>query len=132
MKIAELSKTVEKINLKEDMTLEELNDFMMKNAESLPAKFKLKKSFMGKAILFDTNMQVQPRVTVKDKEVTIRLMGNSTSVGIGNMPSMDFKDLKQRAKAVKEGGIGKAVTGGNEYFISICDAMVELLSPYAE
>lgn len=132
MKIAELSKTVEKIKLREEMDLNELNDIMLENTGKLPAGFKLKKGLTGKAILFDTNMQVQPRVTVKDKEVTIRLMGNSTSVGIGNMPSMDFKDLKQRAKAVKEGGIGKAVTGGNEYFISVCDAMVELLKPYAE
>ncbi|MDY0236600.1 MAG: hypothetical protein RBR71_11245 [Gudongella sp.] len=132
MKIAELTKTVEKINLKEEMSLEELNDFMMENTEKLPAKFKLKKSIIGKAILFDTNMQVEPRVTVKDKEITIRYMENSTSVGIGNAPSLDFKDLKQRAKAVKEGGFGKAVTGGPEYFISICDAMVELLKPYTE
>lgn len=132
LSIKELSKTVEKIKLKEDMTLEELYKLMMESSESLPGKFKLKKGLMGKSILFDVFMQTQPRITVKDKLVTIRLMGNSTEVGIGKMPSLDFKDLKQRTQAIKDGEWGKAATGGPQYFVNVCDAMVELLKPYSE
>ena len=125
-----LSKNVEKITLKEPMTLEELYDLMKENSEKLPEKFKLKKGILGKSIHFAVVMQTDPKITIKDNVVTIRRMGNTTQVGVGNMPSMDFKDLKQRAKAVKEGGLGKAISGGAEYFVSVCDAMVELLKPY--
>lgn len=132
MKMDALSKNVEKIELKQAMTLEELYELMMENSEKMPEKFKLKKGLMGKAIEFNVIMQTVPRITVKDNIVTIRRMGKSTQVGIGNMPSLDFKDLKQRAKAVKEGGLGKAISGGADYFVSVCDAMVELLTTYAE
>ncbi|HZK28493.1 MAG TPA: hypothetical protein VFD00_13235 [Thermoclostridium sp.] len=132
MKMDVLSKSVEKINLKESMTLEQLYDLMKQNSEKMPGKFKLKKGLFGKSILFDVVMQTQPRITVKNNLVTVRRMNNSTSVGVGNMPTMDFKDMKQRAKAVKEGGFGKAISGGAEYFGSACDAMVELLKTYTE
>lgn len=132
MKMDVLSKTVEKINLKEVMTIEQLYDLMKENSEKLPEKFKLKKGVLGKSIHFEVVMQTDPKVTVKDNIVTIRRVGNSTEVGIGNMPSLDFKDLKQRTKAIKEGGLGKAISGGADYFASVCDAMVDLLKPYSE
>lgn len=132
MNMDQLTKSVEKINLKKAMTLDELYDLMMKNSTELPGKFKLKKGMMGKSILFDVKMQMQPRITVKDNLVTIRKMGKSTKVGMGEMPSMDFKDLKQRTKAVKEGGFKKAVTGSQDYFVEVCDSMVELLASYSE
>ncbi len=125
-----LTKTVEKIELKNSISLEEINDLMLENAEKFPGKFKLKKGLMGKAINFDVFMQTQPKITIKDKIVTIRRVGNSTSVGIGNMPSMDFKDLKQRVNAVKDGGLGKAVSGGADYFSSVCDVMQDILKSY--
>lgn len=125
-----MKKNVEKITLKEAMTLEELYDLMKANQEELPGKFKLKKGLMGKSINFDVFMQTQPKVTVKDKVVTIRRMGSSTKVGVGSMPSMDIKNMKQQFQAVKEGGIKKSITGGAEYFVGVCNAMVELLAPY--
>lgn len=126
-----MKKSVEKITLKEEMSLDQLYDLMKENQEELPAKFKLKKGLMGKSINFDVFMQTEPRITVKDKVVTIRRMGSSTKVGIGSMPSLDYKDMKQRVKAVKDGGIKKSVTGGAEYFVGVCNAMVELLGPFA-
>ena len=131
MKMDVLSKTVEKITLKNPMTLEELYDLMKENSEKLPEKFKLKKGVLGKSIHFEVVMQTDPKITIKDNIVTIRRMGNSTEIGIGNMPSLDFKDLKQRTQAIKEGGLGKAISGGADYFASVCDAMVELLKPYS-
>lgn len=122
-----LQKSVEKIELNQAITIEELYDVMIENSDKLPGKFKLKKGLMGKAILFDVFMQTQPRITVKDNTITIRRIENKTSVGIGNLPSMDFKDIKQRTKAVKEGGFSKAISGGAEYFTSVCDSMIELL-----
>lgn len=132
MSMEVLTKSVEKITLTEAMTLEQLYDLMTNNQEKLPGKFKLKKGMLGKSINFDVFMQVEPRITVKDNVVTVRRVGKSTEVGIGNMPSMDFKDMKQRFSAVKEGGIKKSVTGGAEYFVGVCNAMVELLAPYEE
>ncbi|NLC03765.1 MAG: hypothetical protein GX787_05715, partial [Tissierellia bacterium] len=110
MKMDVLSKNVEKITLKEAMTLEEMYDLMKTNSEKLPEKFKLKKGILGKSINFEVVMQTEPKITIKDNIVTIRRMGNSTEVGIGKMPSLDFKDLKQRTQAVKEGGFGKAIS----------------------
>lgn len=132
MKMDVLAKNVEKIKLKEAMTLEQIYDLMMENPEKMPGKFKLKKGIFGKSILFDVVMQTQPRITVKDNIVTVRRMGNSTTVGVGNMPGIDFKSLKQRTKAVKEGGFSKAISGGAEYFGSVCDVMVDLLQTHAE
>lgn len=131
MKMDVLSKNVQKITLKEAMTLEEMYDLMKTNSEKLPEKFKLKKGILGKSINFEVVMQTEPKITIKDNIVTIRRMGNSTEVGIGKMPSLDFKDLKQRTQAVKEGGFGKAISGGADYFGSVCDAMVDLLKPYS-
>jgi len=127
MDMKTMQKTVEKIVLQEPITLEELHELMKQNSENMPGKFKFKKGLFGKSILFDVFMQTQPRITVKENTVTVRRMGNSTSVGVGNMPAMDFKAMKQTAQAVKGGGLGKAVSGGAEYFVSVCDAMVELL-----
>lgn len=127
-----MKKSVEKITLKEEMTLGQLYDLMKENKDIMPGEFKLKKGILGKSINFDVFMQTEPRITVKDNVVTVRRMGKSTEVGIGNMPSMDFKDMKQRLKAVKDGGIKKSVTGGAEYFVGVCNAMVELLGPFEE
>jgi len=132
MDMKAMKKSVEKIVLKDPITLEELYELMKGNSDKFPGKFKFKKGLFGKSILFDIFMQVQPRVTVKENRVTVRRMGNSTTVGVGNMPAMDFKALKQSAQAVKGGGLGKAVSGGAEYFVSVCDAMVDLLKTQAE
>jgi len=37
------------------------------------------------------------------------------------------KAIKQTAQAVKSGGYSKAISGGAEYFGSVCDAMRDLL-----
>lgn len=128
MDINVLKKTTEKITLKDPMTIEELYELMMQNSDKMPGKFKFKKGLLGKSIMFDVFMQNQPRITVKDDLVTIRRMGNKTSVGIGDLPSMDFKAIKEGFEAVKDGGISKVVSGGAEYFVSVCDAMLALLS----
>ncbi len=125
-----MKKSVEKINLKEAMTVEDLYKIMQENSEALPGEFKLKKGLLGKSIDFKVYMQTQPHVTVKDNIVTVRRLGNKTKVGIGGMPSIDYKNLKQSVKAVKDGGLGKSVTGGAEYFVNICNAMVDILEPY--
>ncbi len=125
-----MKKTVEKIELVKPLTLEELYQMMMENSNKFPGKFKLKKGLSGKAIDFDVFMKTEPKITLKDNVVTIRRIGNSTSVGIGNMPAMDFKAIKQTIGSVKEGGMGKAVSGGAEYFSQVCDAMQELLQNY--
>ena len=127
-----LMKTVEKITLTEPITLEQLYELMMKNNDKIPEKFKLKKGLMGKSILFDVFMQTQPCLTVKDNTVTVRRMGNKTEVGIGDMPSLDFKAIKQGLGAVKEGGLSKSISGGAEYFVRICDIMNEILKDKKE
>lgn len=122
-----LKKTVEKIVLRETMTLEQLYEFMMQNATKLPGGFKLKKGLFDKAIFFDVFMQQQPKITVRGKTITVRRMGNKSFSGIGNMPTLDFKAIKQTAQAVKDGGLNKSISGGAEYFANVCDAMRELL-----
>lgn len=125
-----MKKTVEKIELKKSLTLEEIYQLMMESSKSFPGKFKLKKGLIGKAINFDVFMKTEPKITLKAKVVTIRRIGSTTSVGIGSMPAMNFKAIEQTVASVKDGGLGKAVTGGAEYFSQVCDAMQELLKDY--
>ena len=125
-----MSKNVEKIDLKEAMTLDDLYKIMQEHSDDLPGEFKLQKGLLGKSINFKVYMQAEPRVTVKDNTVTVRKMGSKTNDGSGGIPSIDYKNLKQSVKAVKDGGLGKSVTGGAEYFVNICNAMVDILEPY--
>ena len=67
-------------------------------------------------------MNVQPRITVKDCTVTVRSVQQSTTVG-----GMDIKATQQRMQAAKEGDVGKALTGGVEYFHGVVTAMRGLL-----
>jgi hypothetical protein len=127
MNINVMKKTVEKIVLREPITLEYLYELMIQTPAKLPGSFKLKKGLMSKSIYFDVFVQEQPRITVKGNTVTVRRMRKKSNVGIGNMPSMDFKAMKQTAQAVKDGGFTKSISGGAEYFVSVCDAMRELL-----
>jgi len=128
MDLKAMSKTSEKITLREPITLDELNDLMVKNAAMFPLNFKLKKGLFGKSITFEVYMNVQTNVKVKDNIVTVRRMQSSTSVGVGGM-SVDVKATQQRAAAVKEGGVGKAFTGGVESFLGIIEALKEMLKP---
>lgn len=125
-----LQKTVEKIVLKEPISLEKLYELMIENQEKMPGKFKLKKGIIGKSILFDVFMKTQPKITLKENTIIIRRVGNTTSVGVGNMPAMDFKAIKQSVQAVKEGGLSKSVSGGAEYFGNVCNATREILKNY--
>ena len=128
MGFKEMSKSVEKYTLSASITIDELYSLMAERwGEGMPGKFKLKKGLFGKRVLFDVYMQIQPRVTVKENVVTVRKTQKSTKVGIGGGPMMDIKDMKQRAAALKEGGIKKAMFGGQEYFNNVCDALREVL-----
>jgi len=131
--LKELSKSSEKFTLRQAMTLEDLFALMQSNLNpALAGRFKLKKGLLGKSIAFDVYMTVLPKVSVKNNIVTVRKMSVSTQVGVGGMPAIDFKALGQTADAVSSGGIGKAVTGGSEYFLGVCDAMRELLKDMVE
>ncbi len=129
MSLQEMMKNTEKITLKNPMTLEELYNFLKPREAEFPGKFKLSKGLfgLGKGIIFDTFMQIEPRVTVDDNVVTIKKMTNNTSVSVGGSPAVNLKSLKQMAGAVKEDGMGAAITGGMDYFSEVCEKMVEVL-----
>jgi hypothetical protein len=112
------------------MTLEHLHELMTQYSAGFPGQFKLKKGLLGKSIMFDVYMQVQPRITIKDNVVTCRKMSNSTTVstGIGGASvGTDIKASKQYREAMKEGGLKKAISGGPEYFHGVCDALRDML-----
>ena len=127
MSFKEMTKTVEKFALREPVSLEELNDLMVQSGIEFPGRFKLKKGLFGKSIIFDVLMQIQPRVTVKDNMVIIRKVRSSTKVSVGGMPGVDIKATKQRIQAAKEGGLGKAVSGGLDYYTNVIELMRGLL-----
>ena len=126
MDLKSMSKVVEKLVLHDSISLEELHNFMEQTGISFPGKFKLKKGLFGPYIGFDTFMQVQPRIKVKGNTVVIRKINVSTQVGVGGM-SIDIKATQQSIGAVKEGGLGKAISGGQEYFLSVIEKTRELL-----
>jgi hypothetical protein len=139
MDMKEANKSSEKFILKNSLTLEELHK-IMSDAE-MPGKFKLKKGLFGKSITFDVYMQIQPRITIKENVVTVRKIKSSSTVSVGDSPEIDFKDMKERIGAVKEGasggggfaaGLKKAALGGQEYFLGVCNSVREVLAPYTE
>jgi len=126
MDMKEMSKSSEKMTLRDAMTLEELRDILAANWDG-PGKFKYKKGLFGKSLQFDTVMQIQPRVTIKDNTLIVRKIKNSTKVGVGGGPMIDYKDTKQRLAAAKEGGIKAAAFGGHDNFKAVCERIKEIL-----
>ena len=124
----DLYKAGEKIELSAPMTIEELFDLMQQNSASIPGQFQMKKGLMGKKIEFGVYMQTQPVVSVKDKTVKVTRVFNKTEVSVGGVGG-DIQNMKDRMAAAKEGGLKKAAFGGQEYFVDVCAAMVELLKP---
>ncbi len=131
MDMKALQKAVEKYTLRDSTDIENLHRLMTESGVQFPGNFKLKKGLFGKSIIFDVFMQVQPQITVKDNVVTCRKMSSSTTVSTGVSSNatvgMDIKASKQFKEAMKEGGFKKAVSGGAEYFIGVCDALREVL-----
>ena len=117
----------EKFFLKEAISLDALYELMEGSEIAFPGNFKLKKGAFGKSITFDVYMSIQPVIHVKDNIVKISTVEKSSSVSVGGMPGIDIKATKQIIQAAKEGGLGKAFTGGSDYYMGIIEAMRELL-----
>ena len=126
MDLNALSASVEKLTLRVAITLEELNSLLLYKWDG-PGKFKFKKGLFGKSIKFDIVMGIQPRVTVKDNIVIIRKTSNSTKVGIGGGPMVNYKSAKQRMSALKDDGLKAATFNGHDNFITICEKITEIL-----
>lgn len=126
MGLKEMSKAAnprQRVTLKDPIAIEDLHKLLTErwNTE-IPGKFVLKKGFFGKSIRFDIYMKVRPVVKVKGNIVTIKKTEQSTTVG-----GVDFKDMKQKAAALKDGGVKKALMGGIEYYITVADTVKEIL-----
>ena len=119
----------QKFTLGSPMSLEELESLMRANQNLFPGAFKLKRGILGKQIVFDTYMQVQPYIKVKENVVRLSYAKVSLEVGLGKggETMVDLKDLGQRMTALKEGGIKEAALGGNTYFTAITQALGQLL-----
>jgi len=129
MTLKEMSKTVERFNLRQAITIEELYSLMYYSGITFPGPYVLKKGLFGSKIIFNTYMQVQPRLKVKNNLVIVRKAQRRTTVAVGGMPSLDVRATRQRIEATREGGIGKAFTGGIEYFLNVIEAVRYLLQP---
>ena len=117
----------EKFILKDSISIEELHESMTQYETIFPGRFRLKKGLFGKSIVFDIYMTVLPKISVKKNIVKTSVSQRSTSVKVGNLPKIDIKATQQTIQATKEGGLGKAITGGPDYYHSITDALRELL-----
>lgn len=78
-----------KFQLGRDTELEEIYEKMNENSSDFQMSFKLKKSIFGKRIEFnkEKDLDLIIRVTVKDREVTVRpiVQETRTTVGTGNI-----------------------------------------------
>lgn len=78
-----------KIQLGRDTELEEIYEKMNENSSDFQMSFKLKKGIFGKRIEFSKqkDLDLIIRVTVKDREVTVRpiVQETRTTVGTGNI-----------------------------------------------
>ena len=126
MDFKSMTKVKENFTLRDSISLEELHNLMNQGGIQFPGIFKLKKGLFGPYICFDTFMQIQPIIKVKNNIVKISKVNISKQVGIGGM-SIDINDAQQRIQAAKTGGLGKAVMGGQEYFLNVIEKMRELL-----
>ena len=140
MDMKTMMKAAEDYKLREPLTLEELFDIMQTSNIVFPGQFKISKGLFGKAIVFDTFAEVQPRVTVKDKTVKVRKAETNTG---STIPSRQREEgvrinLNRAAgdiKTMKEGGLDGLLSGhssGPEYFNNVCDRMRDLLQDRTE
>ena len=119
----EMATTSEKITLKNPVTLDELFGLMTAAETTFPGKFKLASGLFGKSIAFDVYQNVKVKVTVKENVVKVSRSNSSAKVG-----GIDVKATAQRIDAMKEGGVGKALTGGLDYFKNVRESMKALLA----
>ena len=131
----ELSKSVEKFELKSAMTIEELCQLMAErwNAELPAGPFTMKKGIMGTNIIFPTYQRIQPVVSVKGTTVVCKKTEGAQVKVLG----VDHKDQKQRNaafKGAKESGGGfldgmkAAATGGIDYYLDVCNTLRAILA----
>ncbi|MCL2785361.1 MAG: hypothetical protein FWD55_07995 [Propionibacteriaceae bacterium] len=120
-------KNSEKLTLVQPMTIEELHGLMTQYAYAMPGRFELKKGLMGASIKFDEYLETEPVIKVKGSVVTVSKSTVSSGVSINGMDLGAPKRMAQQAQAFQEGGLGKAITGGQEYFLKVIETMKWLL-----
>ena len=114
-----------KYKLREPMTTEELYALLAQRwTAQLPGSFQLKKGFLfGPYIKFDTYLQMQPRIKVKDGVVKISRVEVQTQTG-----GIDLKAASQAIKTLKNGGnMMDVALGGPEYFLRVCAEVEKIL-----
>ena len=131
-----MEKTKESIVLREPVSLDGLYNLMEQDKARLPGEFKLEKGLLGASIVFDKYMNIGAKVSVKESTVTVSRTEQNKSVsrqqgGKNRMSFNQMSDFVQSTQsvinAVQTGEFGDDLTGGLNYFQSICDAMRELL-----
>jgi len=120
-------KNTDKIELRDPLSIEDLYNLMAQYWQSMPGRFEVKKSLFGTAIVFDEFMSIEPRITVKGNMVIVGKSKTSTEVSVMGISPSAIKHTQQQAQAAQQGGLSKAFTGGQDYFLRVCEAMRWLL-----
>lgn len=112
-----------KVSLQNPMDLTTLHKVLTERIDpGLFGEPVLTTGFLNKAITYAKQDRVTPRVTVKDRTVTILKVtdGSKSTVSVGKIGMTLNKGLRGKA------GV-KTALGGHEYFAAVADAVTEAL-----
>ena len=94
-----------KLVLKQPISLDELYELMIRNKTAFPGNFSLKKSLFGDSIDFDIRMNLQPRITVKNTNVTLKAIArknkSTVKVGVCQGSNLIFCEIIEKAENQK-------------------------------
>ena len=111
--------------LQKKMKPAEIFKYMNEGNIKFPTTFKLKKKLFGAAVIrFDKQADLEPEVGVRGRHDFISRRGGKQYV-----QGLDLGKIKQAINAAKDiaaGGEGKIISGPEEYFKLVTDAMWEL------
>ena len=121
-------KMEEKIELREPIDVEALHALMEQSGIEWPGQFKISKGLFGKTIAFDSYMNVVPVVHIKNNIVKVKREQPKSDIEVLGVSRNSVKAQKEMFAGMKEGGLKKGFTGGQDYFLDVCDLMQELLA----
>ena len=123
----DLFKSVEKYELREAIDIDALFSLMGQSGIEWPGQYKVSKGLLGKTIAFDSYMNTVPTVHVKNNIVQVKREQPKSDVQVLGVSRNAVKAQKEMFGGIKEGGLKQGLTGGQDYFLGVCDLMRELL-----
>ena len=123
-----LFKSVEKFELREAIDIDALFSLMQQSGIVWPRQYKVSKGLFGKTIAFDSYMNTVPTIHVKNNIVQVKREQPKSDVQVLGVSRNAVKAQNEMFGGIKDGGLKKGLTGGQDYFLDVCSLMRDLLA----